>query len=286
MASNLKLVNLIYLPLALASHWLIQKYFVDIFGLPANIIIFVDLLLVFSFAMRLSKRHIPRFSYLKKIIKLSLLCFSFFSFYLPTLALLTLIDITLPITAGFAFTAFLICIILTVIQAKSVFDFRIIYLKIPAPIDLPKLKGLSFLHLSDLHLGPYLDERFLKSLIKKMGYLNFHFICVTGDLIDGPFAAYHTCLDPIVEMAKKCPVYYVTGNHEYYYDADLWIQKLKNLGVKVLRSEIEMFTSSDFKIYVAGVDDPLFSNNEDENFREKLRKLHNPCLLLSHRPET
>lgn len=74
------------------------------------------------------------------------------------------------------------------------------------------VRPYSFIQLSDIHIGSngiHEVERILNS----MKSLKYDFVVITGDLIDEDYASYHA-LEPLSKITT--PIYYITGNHEYY----------------------------------------------------------------------
>src|SRR5262245_25043725 len=62
-------------------------------------------------------------------------------------------------------------------------DFQTREVEIPITNLPPDLRGLRILQLTDIHLGPYLDERDLERVIDESRNLRPHLAVVTGDLI-------------------------------------------------------------------------------------------------------
>ena len=86
-------------------------------------------------------------------------------------------------------------------------------------------------------------------------------------------------------MKSTYGAYFVTGNHEYYWNADEWTGSLKEVGINPLINESAIITHRSRSILIAGVPDPvskiapnlkeLCSPDEENDFK----------LLLSHRPD-
>ena len=60
---------------------------------------------------------------------------------------------------------------------------------------------------------------------------------------------------PLRRLEATYGTYFVTGNHEYYSEADRWIAEIEKLGVRTLRNEAVPIGSGDDVFYLAGVDD-------------------------------
>jgi len=70
----------------------------------------------------------------------------------------------------------------------------------------------NFVQLSDIHVGSN-GKHEVARIVEKMKPLNYDFVVITGDLIDEDYATIQD-LVPLHEIEK--PIYYITGNHEYY----------------------------------------------------------------------
>ena len=103
---------------------------------------------------------------------------------------------------------------------------------------LPKeLSGFRIVHLTDVHLGPILQERFVETLVEETNARKPDLIVVTGDLVDGPVARLASVVDPLSKLRARCGIAFVTGNHEYYSGAEAWLAFLRERGVRVLVNE-------------------------------------------------
>jgi hypothetical protein len=118
---------------------------------------------------------------------------------------------------------------------------------------LPRaLDGLRIVQLTDLHLGPTLGRPFLESLVARTNALEPDVVAITGDLIDGTVEQLREMVAPLASLRARRGVFFITGNHEYYWGVDAWLAELGRLGVRVLRNErVEIGDGLD----LAGVDD-------------------------------
>lgn len=80
------------------------------------------------------------------------------------------------------------------------------------------LDGFRIVQISDLHNSSFGKNN--KRLVQKITELEPDIIVITGDLVD----AYLTNIDKAIRFVRQitplCPVYYVTGNHEFVLDDD------------------------------------------------------------------
>ncbi|MBI5201239.1 MAG: metallophosphoesterase, partial [Elusimicrobia bacterium] len=107
------------------------------------------------------------------------------------------------------------------------------------PIDgLPQaLEGLTIAQVSDLHVGPTIRAPYLQRMVDAIGKIAPDLIAVTGDLADGLPGRLDAQVAPLAGLRAPLGVYYVTGNHEYYWDAAGWIAKMAELGLTPLVNE-------------------------------------------------
>lgn len=111
--------------------------------------------------------------------------------------------------------------------------------EIPVALErLPSaLSGFRIAHLSDLHMGPLLHERFLSTVVERTNALRPDLVVITGDMVDASVEALGRELAPLAKLRARCGVAFVTGNHEYYSGAEEWIAFLRARGIRVLQNE-------------------------------------------------
>src|SRR5262245_56540199 len=103
---------------------------------------------------------------------------------------------------------------------------------------LPRaLDGFKIVHLTDMHIGPVLDRRFVCGVVERVNRLKPDMVAITGDMVDGPVSALADEIAPLRELHSRYGTYFVTGNHEFYVGARQWIEFLPRLGVRVLDNE-------------------------------------------------
>ncbi|WP_430509281.1 metallophosphoesterase [Gottfriedia solisilvae] len=163
--------------------------------------------------------------------------------------------------------------------------------------EVPKqFDNFKMIQLSDLHGKEFGKEQ--NNLIRKIKNEKPDIIVFTGDLIDAKHYVEKYSLMLMGKIVKFAPVYFVTGNHEYWSGKYEGLEsKLENLGVKVLKNEGVVLERSGGKIQLLGIDDPAnISENEylteqeraDFNIKKSLLSTNHDIefkVLLSHRPE-
>jgi predicted MPP superfamily phosphohydrolase len=155
--------------------------------------------------------------------------------------------------------------------------------KLPAAAD-----GYTIAHLTDVHVGPSLGREFVTKVVGQVMALAPDLIVLTGDVVDGRLADLAPHVEPLRDLRARDGVFAVTGNHEYYWNADAWIAHLGSLGIRFLRNE-RVPIAAGFEL--AGVDDSTAASmaaghGEDVPRAVAGRDPALPVVLLAHHPRT
>jgi uncharacterized protein len=145
----------------------------------------------------------------------------------------------------------------------------------------PAADGLTIVQLTDVHIGPLLGERFLADVVAKVNALAPDVVVITGDLVDGDLGELRRHVEPLRELRARDGVYAVTGNHEYYWNPNQWVEHLRSLGLRVLRNERVTIRGA---VELAGVDDSRASEDIPRALAGRDPSL--PVVLLAHHPST
>ena len=137
-------------------------------------------------------------------------------------------------------------------------------------------KSIKFVFISDVHIGSNHPSS-LKKLVSKINTLDFNFLVIGGDLIDS--SAFQ--INDLYELKKiDKPIYFVTGNHEYYIqNYKKHLQDLKSVGIKILENESLQLDG----INLVGLSDNITNKTKIE-YVEKLSKKDLFNLLIVHKP--
>ena len=151
------------------------------------------------------------------------------------------------------------------------------------------LEGLRIVQISDFHIGEALDEPFLRRVVAKVNALAPDVVAVTGDLVDGLVPAVRDFVAPLAELRARFGVYYVTGNHEYYWGGPEWEAEVDRLGLTVLRNSHRVIARGGSELALGGVPDlqgirfhPDHACRPDLAFAGAPHGV--PRILLAHQP--
>jgi len=165
-------------------------------------------------------------------------------------------------------------------------EVRVPIARLPA-----ELEGLRIAQISDLHVGPMIRGGYVERVVQRVLDLKPDLIAVTGDLADGVPEKLKVQVQPLSKLKAPLGVYYVTGNHEYYWGAQAWIDKAAELGFIPLLNENRIVSVRGSKVLVAGVTD-TFAEQFIPSHRSDPAKAaatdEKPALkiLLAHRPDS
>lgn len=132
---------------------------------------------------------------------------------------------------------------------------RIVHVTVPIR-DLPEdLRGFRIAQLSDLHVGPTIRRRFVESVVRRTNGLAPDLVAVTGDVADGLVPELREHVEPLGLLRAPHGTFFVTGNHEYFWDVRGWTSELARLGVHVLQNEHRLVVRGAGRLLLAGVTD-------------------------------
>jgi predicted MPP superfamily phosphohydrolase len=157
---------------------------------------------------------------------------------------------------------------------------------------LEKQNVIKIVLISDLHSTIYGKDQCL--LINKVKDINPDLIVLSGDIFDDevPMKGTQLLLSGISSLA---PVFYVTGNHEYWSHNIKGIRdELASYMVTILSDTYTIIEINDTKIVIAGIEDPDKRKFETANYNQKdsmekafreLDEIKLYKILIAHRPE-
>ncbi|AWS47541.1 metallophosphoesterase [Streptosporangium sp. 'caverna'] len=161
--------------------------------------------------------------------------------------------------------------------------------KVALPRLDPRLSGLRFAVVSDIHLGPLTGVGHTERIVRMINSLRADVVAVVGDLVDGTVAELGPLARPLKSLESRYGAYFVTGNHEYYTanGPQEWIEELRGLGVRPLGNERVEIAHAGAVLDLAGVNDVNGAASGDgPDFERALggRDRSRSTVLLAHQP--
>ncbi|HSB97273.1 MAG TPA: metallophosphoesterase [Spongiibacteraceae bacterium] len=247
-------------------------------------------------------RFIPRQPLADRLAWFGLIAMGLFSSLLVLTVLrdvaLAVIALALPhLYSTFATTSALAVPILTVLVTLIGFfnarrRARIVAVDIPVANLPDALHGFTIAQISDIHVGPTIKRNYLQAIVDTVNTMEVDLIAVTGDLVDGSVAQLSAHTQPLAQLTARHGTYFVTGNHEYYSDANAWIAELTRLNVQVLLNEHRILQHDGAELLVGGVTDYNAHGFDDTHRSDPLAAIANAPgsvdfkLLLAHQPRS
>ncbi len=153
------------------------------------------------------------------------------------------------------------------------------------------LDGVTVALLTDTHYGPIDRARWSSRVFEKVNELDADIVCHTGDIADGTVAQRLEQAAPLGRAKAKLARTYVTGNHEYFGEAQGWLDHMRELGWEPLHNRHLVVERDGARLVVAGVDDRtagssgLGGHRADHAAALAGADPDLPVLLLAHQPK-
>ncbi|MFG2308018.1 metallophosphoesterase [Streptomyces sp. NPDC048566] len=152
------------------------------------------------------------------------------------------------------------------------------------------LDGTRVALITDTHYGPLDRARWSARVCETVNGLDADLVCHTGDIADGTAERRHAQAAPLGAVRARRARVYVTGNHEYYSEAQGWVDLMDELGWQPLRNRHLLLERGGDTLVVAGVDDVTAESSGLAGHRAHLAGAlagadpDLPVLLLAHQP--
>ena len=152
----------------------------------------------------------------------------------------------------------------------------------------PALQGKRLVQVSDLHVGPIVDNAYLRGVLRRLTDLQPDYLVITGDLMS---YVHRPTIDLVIQTLLDSPVidlptFAVLGNHDYsesFHDplvADELVDRVRGIGVTVLRNESTEIDG----LQIAGCDD-YWARRTSLNTTLAHVDHSRPTICLAHNPD-
>ncbi|MFE3519138.1 metallophosphoesterase [Streptomyces sp. NPDC059166] len=153
------------------------------------------------------------------------------------------------------------------------------------------LDGTRVVLITDTHYGPLDRADWSARVCETVNTLEADLVCHTGDIADGTAERRRAQAAPLGTVQATRARVYVTGNHEYYSEAQGWVDLMDELGWEPLRNRHVLLERGGDTLVVAGVDDVTAESSGLAGHRAHLAGALEgadpdlPVLLLAHQPK-
>lgn len=155
------------------------------------------------------------------------------------------------------------------------------------------LDGYRIVQISDLHNAKFGKNN--QKLVDRIRECAPDMIVLTGDLVDSNHTNVDRAVQFVDEIVKICPVYYVTGNHEYWLDTSEYeklMDGLASVGVIILDDQVVEISRGDAKFRLVGLDDKSLADgtlgmllNNVQNVAHEDSEKKEFTVSLAHEPQ-
>lgn len=155
------------------------------------------------------------------------------------------------------------------------------------------LDGYRIVQISDLHNAKFGKNN--QKLVDRIRECEPDMIVLTGDLVDSNHTNVDRAVQFVDEIVKICPVYYVTGNHEYWLEASEYDELMSGLtraGAVILDDQVVEISRGDAKFRLVGLDDKSLADgtlwtllNNAQNVAHEDSEKKEFTVVLAHEPQ-
>lgn len=153
------------------------------------------------------------------------------------------------------------------------------------------LDGLRVAVITDTHYGPINRSRWSAGVVERVNELDADLVCHVGDIADGTADIRDHQAAPLASVRAASARVYVTGNHEYFSEAQGWLDYMERIGWDVLHNRHVAIERGGDRLVVAGVDDATAAGSGVRGHGQDLTTAlagadpELPVLLLAHQPK-
>ncbi|MFJ3710155.1 metallophosphoesterase [Streptomyces sp. NPDC090053] len=153
------------------------------------------------------------------------------------------------------------------------------------------LDGTRVVVLADTHFGPIDRARWSTRVAEAVNALDADVVVHAGDIADGTPAQRRDQSAPLGTIRSRLAKVYVTGNHEYFGEAQGWLDRMAELGWEPLHNRHVVVERGGDHLVLAGVDDVTAESSGLAGHRANLLGAlagadpERPVLLVAHQPK-
>lgn len=153
------------------------------------------------------------------------------------------------------------------------------------------LHNFRIVQISDLHIGPSIQNEYINKVIQRTQQLDPDIIVLTGDIIDANPKIFAEQIQLLSHLKAKHGVYYIAGNHEYYWEINTVLNSLKKTNLTILMNQNNIIKLNNTNLMIAGITDPTSKKMDPLNSPDLNKTLLNAQnsiidfkILLAHQP--
>lgn len=150
-------------------------------------------------------------------------------------------------------------------------------------------EGFRVVQITDLHVGLTVKRDWVEVVAAEVNALEPDLVAVTGDLTDGSVAYLRDDVVPLAEVRAPFGKFFVTGNHDYFFDVEGWVAEVERLGYRTLLNAHAVVEKDGAAVVLAGVTDVTGERHLPHHRSDPHRAVagapaDTPKILLAHQP--
>ena len=211
--------------------------------------------------------------------------FAFAAAGLAWIVVAAMIVLNLPFTqTGIADTFFALAVFATLYGLVNAAKLRINRISVKLPGLPASWRGRVAALVTDTHLGHIKGRRFLLRIVNALRTVRADVVFIAGDLFDGTHVDANRLVAPWRQLSPKFGSYFVTGNHDEFFNESRYLEAIRNSGIRVLHNETVDLDG----LQVVGV--PYHDSANPQRFHSALANAdldpNRASVLLSHVPHS
>jgi predicted MPP superfamily phosphohydrolase len=143
-----------------------------------------------------------------------------------------------------------------------------------------EFKPLTIVHIADLHADPYTGNQKMKKYVDRVNAADPDLVLFGGDLISSGTDFIEAGAQALGNIDATYGTFAVLGDHDYWTDAGLISETLREYGVEMLQNESRWIDHFGEKIKVSGITEIYSSKIRNEELEDLLSETDNESLSL------
>ncbi len=149
----------------------------------------------------------------------------------------------------------------------------------------PAFSGYRLVHISDIHLGQWINAERLKGVIDLVNQQNPDLVAITGDFVSYIFEDFAEELARSLRgLHPRDATVAILGNHDHWIGAEDVGRFIKSGNVKVLCNEVFTIFRGKGMLHIAGLDDVIANKHQLDLVMNRLPSF-GPAILMVHEPD-
>lgn len=146
-------------------------------------------------------------------------------------------------------------------------------------------EGLRVAVIADLHIDLLRGKRWCERFVSRINAASPDIILFTGDQADGDIDLRKPDMLPLKDLSPDAEKYLITGNHEFYFETEAYLNYYRELGIRPIDSECV----TTHGLAILGLPDTrsLTQSHISESYIRMLTRdipAEMPIILLAHKP--